>query len=74
MSNSRQFLVPSHYDINKQVYPTEEIVHKRQYHMDNVKSVKQYRQMLDQAQAAPGEIDFAPDCYADKLRRRAKLR
>lgn len=72
MSNSRQFLVPTNYDTTKQVYPTEEVVRKRPYLMDNVKSIKQYQQSLNVT--APGEMSFAPDCYADKLRRRAKLR
>jgi hypothetical protein len=72
MSNSRQFLVPTNYDITKQVYPTEEIVRKRPYNMDEVKSIKQYHQQLSTIN--PGEMSFAPDCYADKLRRRAKLR
>ncbi|CAF1079403.1 unnamed protein product [Adineta steineri] len=70
MSNSRQFLVPTHYDIKKQVYPTEEVVRKRQYDMDQVKSIKHYQESLNHT--VPGEINIAPDCYADKLRRRAK--
>ncbi|UJR16146.1 hypothetical protein I4U23_003057 [Adineta vaga] len=72
MSLSRQFLVPTNYDITKQVYPTEEVVRKRQYYMDEVKSIKNYHQTLNNKVA--DEINFAPDCYADKLRRRAKLR
>jgi hypothetical protein len=72
MSNTRQFLVPLNYDITQQVYPTEDIVRKRQYRMDEVKSTKQYHQLYTNTFA--GETKQASNFYADKLRRRAKFR
>jgi len=72
MSNTRQFLIPVNYDITKQVYPTEEIVQKRKYHMDAVKSIKQYHQLYTNTH--DGETNFASGFYADKLRRQAKFR
>jgi hypothetical protein len=72
MSNTRQFLVPINYDITKQIYPPEDIVGKRQYHMDEIKSTKQYHQLYTITFA--GEANLASESYADKLRRRAKFR
>lgn len=72
MSNTRQFLVPLNYDIIKQVYPIEDVVRKREYHMNEVKSTKQYHQLYTHTFA--GEANFASSFYADKLRRRAKFR
>jgi hypothetical protein len=69
MSNSRQFLVPINYDIKQQVYPAEEIVRKREYHINELKSIKQYHQLY--TNTFDGETS---GFYADKLRRRAKFR
>lgn len=70
MSNSRQFLVPSNYDTAKPVYPKEEIVRKRQYMIDELKTTKQYHR--NYANAFSGEGNFESTFYADKLRQRAK--
>jgi len=68
MSNSRQFLVPSNYDITKPIYPTDDIVRKKAYLIDEVKSSKQYHQLY--THTFQGE---KPSFYADKLRRRANV-
>ncbi len=70
MSNSRQFLVPSNYDILKQVYPKDDEVRKRKYLIDEVNSTKEYRQ--NYANTFSGEANFESNFYADKLRQRAK--
>jgi len=70
MSNSRQFLVPSNYDITKPVYPKDDIVRKRQYLVDELNSTKQYRQ--NYTNKFSGEANLESNFYADKLRRRAK--
>ena len=62
--NTRQFLLPINYDITKQVYPTDDPVRKREYHMNELKSTKQYHQLY--TYTLPGE---ASAVYADKLRR-----
>lgn len=69
MSNSRQFLVPSNYDITKAVYPKDDIVRKRQYVIDELNSTKQYHQKY--ANTLSGEANFESNFYADKLRQRA---
>jgi hypothetical protein len=70
MSNSRQFLVPSNYDITKLVYPKDDIVRKRQYLVDELNSTKQYRQ--NNTNKISGEANLESNFYADKLRRQAK--
>ena len=70
MSNSRQFLVPSHYDTDKQVYSKDEIVRKRQYLIDELKTTKDYRQTYVTTHSS--DTNFDSTFYADKLRRRAK--
>ncbi len=70
MSNSRQFLVPSNYDITKPVYPKNDIVRKRQYLIDELNSPQQYRQ--NYANTFSNETNFESNFYADKLRQRAK--
>ncbi|CAF2369661.1 unnamed protein product [Rotaria sp. Silwood2] len=72
MSNTRQFLIPINYDITKQVYPDEEVVRKRKYHMNEVLSAKEYHQLY--IQPLTGDINFPSEAYVDKLRRRAKFR
>jgi hypothetical protein len=72
MSNTRQFLVSLNYDITKPVYPTEEVVRKRKYNINEIKSIKQYYQL--HANIFAGETNFQENVYADKLRRRAKFR
>lgn len=72
MSNSRQFLVPSNYDITLEVYPAEEVVHKRKYPMDEVLSAKQYDKL--HTKTLDGEAYMVQESYADRLRRRAKFR
>ena len=72
MSNSRQFQVPLNYDITKQVYHVEEDVHTRTYNIDQVISTKQYYQLDNNTAASRTKSSSA--YYADKLRRRAKLR
>ena len=67
MSNSRQFLVPLNYDMTKPVYPVEDVVRKRQYLMDDVKSTKHYQQL--NAVASPDTLYTSSRRYADKLRR-----
>jgi len=69
MSNSRQFLVPSNYDITKQVYPRDDIVRKRQYLIDELNSIKQYHQKC--ANTSSEQANFQSNFYADKLRQRA---
>lgn len=69
MSNSRQFLVPSHYDINKTVYPKDEIVRKRQYLIDELKTTNEYRR--NYVNTLPSDANYDSTFYADKLRRRA---
>jgi hypothetical protein len=71
MSNTRQFLVPLNYDITKPVYTPEEIVRKREYYMNEIKTVKQYHQLY--TNIFVGGTNFSSGCYADKLRRRAKF-
>lgn len=68
MSNTRQFLVPINFDITKQVYPTEEIVRKKEYRMTDIKSVKQYHQLYTHTFDSE-----TPSFYADKLRHRSKF-
>ncbi len=70
MSNSRQFLVPSHYDTTKQVYPRDDVVRKRQYLIDELKSTKQYHQRI--VNTFSGDVNFDTTFYADKLRQRVK--
>jgi len=70
MSNSRQFLVPSNYDITKQVYPKDDIVRKRQYLIDELNSTKQYYQKY--VNTFSEEANCESNFYAEKLRRRAK--
>jgi hypothetical protein len=70
MSNSRQFLLPTNYDVTKAVYPNNDIVRKRQYLVDELNSTQQYRQSY--ANAFSGEANFESKVYADKLRRQAK--
>jgi hypothetical protein len=67
MSNSRQFLVPSNYDITKSVYPKDDIVRRRQYLIDELNSTKQYHQ--NYANKFSEEVNI--QSYADKLRQRA---
>ena len=67
MSNSRQFLLPTNYDVTKPVYPPNDIVRKRQYLIDELNSTKQYRQ--NYANTFSGEGNFESKVYADKLRR-----
>jgi hypothetical protein len=69
MSNSRQFLVPSNYDMTKEVYPKDDIVRKRQYLIDELNSIKQYHQKC--ANTSLEETNFESNFYADKLRQRA---
>lgn len=70
MSNSRQFLVPSNYDVTKEIYPREDIVRKRQYLIDEINSTKQYLQNPTHENST--EANAEATSYADKLRRRAK--
>ncbi|CAF0735980.1 unnamed protein product [Rotaria sordida] len=72
MSNSSQFLIPINYDITKEVYPNEEVVRKRKYHMNGVLSAKEYHQLY--IKPLTSETNFPSEVYADKLRRRAKFR
>jgi hypothetical protein len=69
MSNSRQFLVPSNYDMTKEVYPKDDIVRKRQYLIDELNSIKQYHQ--NYANTSSEETNFESNFYANKLRQRA---
>lgn len=70
MSNSRQFLVPINYDITKSIYSNEEIVHKRQYLIDEINSTKDYYQEYNNKYS--GDEDSESKFYADKLRQRVK--
>ena len=70
MSNSRQFLVPSHYDTTKPVYPRDDIVRKRQYLIDELKSTKQYHQRIINVHS--GDPNFENTFFADKLRQKVK--
>ncbi len=70
MSISRQFLVPSNYDITKQVYPKDDIVRKRQYLIDELRTTKQYEK--NYANTFSSEANFESTFYADKLRQRIK--
>ena len=65
MSTTRQFLVPIHYDVTKQIYHPEDPVRKREYFMNEIKSVRQYHQLYTKTFAHE-----KVDVYADKLRRR----
>ncbi|CAF0912526.1 unnamed protein product [Rotaria sp. Silwood1] len=70
MSNSRQFLVPVNYDITKAVYSNDDIVHKRQYLIDDITSTKQYYEIS--INTFSSEENYESKSYADKLRQRAK--
>ncbi|CAF0790689.1 unnamed protein product [Rotaria sordida] len=70
MSNSRQFLVPVNYDIMKNVYSNDDIVHKRRYLIDDLTSTKQYYQT--NINTLSSEENVESKFYADKLRQRAK--
>ena len=70
MSQSRQFLVPTHYDVNQSIYPKNDIVRRRRYMIDELRTKEQF------LQTAPplyiGETNLTMNCYADKLRQREK--
>ena len=68
MSNTRQFLLPINYDITKPIHHPEDPVRKREYYMNEIKSVRQYQQIYTKTFASE-----KMDVYADKLRRRAKI-
>ncbi|CAF0761645.1 unnamed protein product [Rotaria sordida] len=70
MSNSRQFLVPVNYDIMKNVYSNDDIVHKRRYLIDDLTSTKQYYQT--NINTLSSEENVESKFYSDKLRQRAK--
>jgi hypothetical protein len=70
MSTSRQFLVPINYDVEKQVYPHDDIVRKRQYLIDELKSKQQYHQ--NYVNTFSDQTNFETTVYADKLRQRIK--
>lgn len=65
MSTARQFLVPINYDVNKPIYHPDDAVRKREYSMNDMKSVKQYHQLYTKTFAHE-----KVEAYADKLRRR----
>lgn len=68
MSNSRQFLVPSNYDVTKEIYPRNDIVRKRQYLIDEVNSTKDYLRNCSNLKST--EANAESTFYADKLRQR----
>ena len=70
MSNSRQFLVPTHYDIEKSIYPKNDIVRKRRYLIDELKTKDQFLQTSSPPFLKDTNVPLS--CYADKLRQREK--